>query len=350
MSHLYKRGERWYIKYYHNSKPHYRSLGTKTLKRARSIQREIDKRLDAGIIPIPERGKNPEVNEFWKSYLQWAIDHKRPNTIAQEQIVWNQLIKFTKIQRLGDLIPDKIESFKRKRLEKDSISKSSINNWLKHMHSLYNHAKKLGLYNGENPFDNVELYSLPKSPPKHLQSKQISVLFEKASEDSKEAYMIFALGILAGMRKSEIDNAKWEWFDFKGKLINIQSDESFVVKDRDARSIPLCEALAAILIPHREDEGYLLKPQNRKPGKSQYRYDFRRLFTRVVENAGVSWVTPHILRHTFGSILADSGVSLYKIMKWMGHSDIHTTMGYAHLQDYDDDINRFEVSLAKNPV
>jgi len=133
MSHLYKRGEVWYVKYYQNGQPRYRSLGTESRKKARAIQREIDRRLDAGILPIPDKGKNPLLDEFWQLYLEWAESHKRPNTIYTERIFWNQLVTHTKIQKLGDLTPKLIERFKKKRFEKDGVSRLSINDCLKHL-------------------------------------------------------------------------------------------------------------------------------------------------------------------------------------------------------------------------
>ena len=74
-------------------------------------------------------------------------------------------------------------------------------------------------------------------------------------------------------------------------------------------------------------------------GKCFYRYQFLSAFNTVAEAAGVEWVTPHILRHTFASQLAIKGVSIFKISKWLGHSDVKTTMIYAHLADYDEEVN-----------
>ncbi len=348
MSHLYKRKgtDSWYIKYYQDGRPHHKSLRTKSKRRAEAIQREIDRRLDNGIIAIPEKGKEIDVGAFWDRYLQWANDHKRPNTVNTETIFWKQLIGATKIRNLGELTPAKVETFKKRRL-KDGLSKQSINDALKALQAIYNHARKLGLYDGPNPFTQVERYAIPKTPPKHLNAVQVGELLEAAADDGRDALMVFSLGLLAGMRKSEIDSARWEWFDFGAKLITIQSDERFVIKDKDARTIPLSNDLAAILEPYRQENGYLLKPEQNNEGQ-RYRYDFRKLFRRVSNQAGLPWVTPHVLRHTFGSILADRNVSIYKIQKWMGHSDVRTTQIYAHLQEYDDDINRLTSSPAEN--
>jgi site-specific recombinase XerD len=64
-------------------------------------------------------------------------------------------------------------------------------------------------------------------------------------------------------------------------------------------------------------------------------------FARACDRAGLntpqriaetgSRVSFHTLRHTFASRLALAGVSLYKISKLLGHTDISTTQKYAHL-------------------
>jgi integrase/recombinase XerD len=42
---------------------------------------------------------------------------------------------------------------------------------------------------------------------------------------------------------------------------------------------------------------------------------------------------PHLLRHSYASYLASSGVAVTKIQKLLGHSDISTTMIYVHIAD-----------------
>ena len=77
--------------------------------------------------------------------------------------------------------------------------------------------------------------------------------------------------------------------------------------------------------------------------------NFNRQFKRIIEKARLptetNWLT---LRRTFGSQLAQAGVSIFKIQKWMGHSDPRITMEhYAHLSpEYDEDINRFPVAVS----
>jgi integrase len=39
-----------------------------------------------------------------------------------------------------------------------------------------------------------------------------------------------------------------------------------------------------------------------------------------MEEQGCEWVTPHVMRHSFASILASAGKSIFKISEWLGDS------------------------------
>jgi site-specific recombinase XerD len=51
----------------------------------------------------------------------------------------------------------------------------------------------------------------------------------------------------------------------------------------------------------------------------------------VLKEAGIKDAGLHTLRHTFGSHCVMAGIDLPTISKFMGHSDIKTTMIYVHL-------------------
>jgi integrase len=64
-------------------------------------------------------------------------------------------------------------------------------------------------------------------------------------------------------------------------------------------------------------------------GKPVLRMD--QSFRRVVADAGLKDVTPHTLRHTSATWMAQAGVPLWVIAKYLGHSSSRTTEKiYAH--------------------
>ena len=58
--------------------------------------------------------------------------------------------------------------------------------------------------------------------------------------------------------------------------------------------------------------------------------NMKRAFNTAAAEAGLSDVTPHTLRHTCGTWMAQAGVSLDKIGGWLGHTDARTAQLDAH--------------------
>ena len=51
-----------------------------------------------------------------------------------------------------------------------------------------------------------------------------------------------------------------------------------------------------------------------------------------MKRAGLIGCTIHTLRHTHATRLIQNGMSVYEVKEILGHSDIKTTMRYAHLE------------------
>ena len=55
-------------------------------------------------------------------------------------------------------------------------------------------------------------------------------------------------------------------------------------------------------------------------------------FRKAFKRAGIDGATAHTLRHTHATRLIQHGLSLYEVKEILGHSDIKTTMRYAHIE------------------
>lgn len=273
----------------------------------------------------------PDLSAAWKQYQEWARLHLRPRTLERHICAWTALTKFTRGGALD------IEAFQA-RMIKDKYSANTINGYGNDLRSVFKRMIKQGTWTGPNPAQGLTALKIPQRLPKFLDPQQSEALIKAAKAHSQDMLLFVGLCLYAGLRKSETIAARWEWIDWKAKTITVQSSHGFQPKDRDCRSVPVADRLARILKPLRQEMGFMIAP-DRLSSKWRYRIELSHKLREVTTAAGVPWCSPHVLRHSFASALVQSGVSLYKVQTWLGHSDPSTTMIYSHLQGYDREVN-----------
>jgi site-specific recombinase XerD len=136
-----------------------------------------------------------------------------------------------------------------------------------------------------------------------------------------------------GLRRSEVLKLRIEDVYLKEGRVMIRSAKG----DHD-RTLPLPEALRPLLarlIRDRHPKQFVFPGVGKSGqwGKDSFVAAFRsHLKTCGLDNKGI---TPHTLRHTFGTHLSLRGIRPEVIKELMGHSDIKTTMIYLHVTDAD---------------
>ncbi|MEI9892846.1 MAG: tyrosine-type recombinase/integrase [Chthoniobacter sp.] len=146
-------------------------------------------------------------------------------------------------------------------------------------------------------------------------------------------------GFHVGMRKLEIVEAVPEWFNLSTQTLEIRATTSFRPKDRDARTVPMTDQFTEFLKGYGLRSPYVLKPEVEQ-GKFRYRYDFRRPFEEYMTAQGVAWISPHVMRHSFASICASTGIDIYRIATWLGDDVRVVQRHYAKLRPDDREIMR----------
>ena len=160
-------------------------------------------------------------------------------------------------------------------------------------------------------------------------------LIAKCNRDDLK-FVLFC-GFHAGLRKKEIIQARPDWFDLESGLIHVRKTETFRPKDRDERTIPMTKTFKTFLKEYGKRSPFMLHPEV-PHGKSLYRWDFRRRWAEYMAEHKCPGLTPHIARHTFASLLASAGVSIYKIAQWLGDDVRVVQQHYAKLLPKDADI------------
>lgn len=83
-----------------------------------------------------------------------------------------------------------------------------------------------------------------------------------------------------------------------------------------------------------DQEGYIFSPTS-KNCKTPYRKTMASQFKRAVIRAGLEpkKVTPHVMRHTAITRLAQAGVDIPTIKRISGHKTLEMVLRYVHLTD-----------------
>lgn len=156
-------------------------------------------------------------------------------------------------------------------------------------------------------------------------------------EDEALKFCLFC-ALHAGLRKGEVVAARPGWFDLQAGLLHVQNGPGFTIKDRENRTIPLTDEFREFLATYGMRKPFMLAPDV-EAGRSRYRWDFRKRWKSHLARCELSGITFHDLRRTFASLLVSSGVSVYKVAKWLGDGVEVVEKRYGHLVANDAEIN-----------
>jgi len=194
---------------------------------------------------------------------------------------------------------------------------------------LFNLAEVWGLRpDGSNPCRHVQKYKEAKrerflSPDELARLGQVLDAVAREEPDSAPAVNAIRLLILTGCRLKEIQTLKWEHVD--PPYLRLPDSKT------GARKVPINDAVQQVLatIERQPDNPYVIA--GRVPG--QHLTDLQRPWRRIRARAGLDDVRIHDLRHTYASNALASGLPIEMVGKLLGHTQIQTTMRYAHLAD-----------------
>lgn len=180
-----------------------------------------------------------------------------------------------------------------------------------------------------DPTANVTLPKIPKHVDRFLSREEFDRL-DAAMSTARDRAMV-GLMAYAGLRWQEVAGLHAHRVDLPGRRLIVvevqrrdQSIKAVPKSQAGQRYVPIVDELAERLEPFLAD-GLLF------PGVAYTNWR-RRVFVPAVVRAGLALPhpTPHDLRHSFGSWLAENNVSPTDIMSLMGHSSLRATERYLH--------------------
>ncbi len=209
------------------------------------------------------------------------------------------------------------------------------------MRAAWKHAKKLGYLVSELEFPEVKVARTQLRYLNDAEERRLLAALdpfrtgkglpkwedrdEETRRNMQDAYDLVVLLLDTGARYSEIANIEWARIDLADRTIQLwrpkvqneavlyMTDRAFEVLSRRVASVQVSKFVFS----------------NRKGSARGYASQSIR---KALRKAGLADCKIHTLRHTHASRLIQNGMSVYEVREVLGHTDIKTTMRYAHLE------------------
>jgi integrase len=136
--------------------------------------------------------------------------------------------------------------------------------------------------------------------------------------------LFVALAVETAARRGAIIDLTWDRVDLALGLIDYRVPGARPTNKRRVR-VPISDRLMPVL-----KEAWLQGHQGRVLGHDSPD-SISRGFARFARSTGLPWVTPHVLRHTWGSLKAMKGAPLFDIAQVMGDTIATIEATYLHL-------------------
>jgi integrase len=238
-------------------------------------------------------------------------------------------------------------------LERQSLSPSTIANYLKPLSGTMAHAMRRG-YIAQNPCALLTRDDRPRAKepkPEHIWSdEEMAALVEAAeylavqSEARADYSPLIRTALATGLRLGELLGLQWGDVDLVAKELHVRRQwtrlgEYAEPKTKAAlRHVPLSTDVVGYLreLKLRSDFSQAEHPVfASKLGRPlAHRNATRRGFEKAAEHAGIEGVSFHSMRHAFASRMISRGISSTVLAKLMGHeSSTITERRYIHLFD-----------------
>jgi len=215
------------------------------------------------------------------------------------------------------------------------VPKTYRNHW-QYLKIFFDFCLRQG-YVRSNPVAGIEKPKLPEKLPRCLSHQDaLTVLVHSYGYEWRHPFTaarnhaIIATLMMAGLRLQELLDLEVQDVDLAGAGILVRKG-----KGSKDRLVPIHYKLLPIL------RGFL--EARRQAGKvSRWLFtgvhsekqllqkDVRRICKKISAAARVKF-TPHVLRHTLGRELVDSGVDIKTVQRIFGHAQVTTTELYTHL-------------------
>ena len=288
--------------------------------------------------------------EFDNWAFKWLNTYKKPNVTGQtymwtyETNVKNYLVPYFGKSKLSCIKQIDVQQYFNSH---KSLSMVTLRRQLNILRGIFDEA----IFNDlctKNPVRNINIVSNKKEfiTRAYNQSQAESIQNRCSPYIPIQAAIYIILSI--GLRRGEVLGLLWEDIDIKNKIIHVRRslaqgaiDVPVIgsVKTKNSmRDIPITsDALINFLKLIPKSSQFVISGNGCAGFLPVKTFDTEYVsFTKnLCENLGIPRLTPHELRHTYGTVLREKGLDLLSISKLLGHSDTKITEQHYIVNDID---------------
>lgn len=320
-----KRGV-FYVQWYDNGAKRQRSTGT--ANRAEAERQLAEFILDRARAERPSGPRGPGEFPIADALSLYGEEHA-PTTAAPARIAYaiEALLPYWGESMAGAITAETCRAYVRDRRRSDGTIRKELGT----LRAALNFAHRYGRLTS---VPHVFLPGRPEGKQRWLTRGEAAALLQAAvrtRSDTRLYLPLFVvLALYTGARKEALLSLRWPQVDLERRTINLNPPgRRRTSKGRAVLPIP--DRLMTFLRLARRrgsDLGYVI---HRDGERIRDIGDARSgSFGRACARAGLRDVTPHTLRHTCGTWMAQQGVDLWQIAGWLGQTHARTTELYAH--------------------
>ncbi|GAC1387341.1 MAG: tyrosine recombinase [Ktedonobacteraceae bacterium] len=247
-------------------------------------------------------------------------------------------LKQQKVENWPQVIREHITGYILEMRESQAYRPTTIARKIAALKSFFRYLRSMG-YIAVDPVEKLEAPRVQKELPGVLSAEQISSLFRQVEVESPAGqrdlamlHMLYA----TGMRVTELVSLNMSDFDTTQATVLCPGRNGRNKRERVLPLPPIAveatqqyiqAARPRLMFRHPEEEALFLNHH----GERLTRQGFWLIIKGYARQAGITNITPHMLRHSFAMLMLKGGMELRSVQELLGHAHISTTQMYSQL-------------------
>ena len=263
------------------------------------------------------------------------------NTVVAYRNDLNQVCSYLKRQQIENWLQvthEHIAGYVLEMRDAQAYRPATIARKMAALKTFFRYLESTGIITSD-PIEKLDTPRIQRELPHILSQEQIANLFRQVDVETpagKRDFAMLHMLYATGMRVSELISLNLGDFDAEGATILCPGRNGRSKRERvlplsviavEATEHYLETARQGLITRHPDEQALFLNHH----GERLTRQGFWLIIKGYARQAGITEITPHMLRHSFAILMLQGGMELRSVQELLGHAHISTTQVYSQL-------------------